>query len=492
MSAIYHGQSCESVRWEGSRAKGWSYGHGFQAEKLVSNPPASAHSKGRIDWGCAQIEVKINASALSLSMSLVISLSTPSVPDITFKSLVDSGSTHYFLESPFVRKYVLNIRPIDPIPLRLFDGSTNSFITEAIELPLRFPNGHTQSVEFYVTPVDSSVLVVLGHNWLTRYNPLIDWVLGSITFRTPLSDPMVETQSASAHASLAESEPPPKLEEPQVALLDAAMFMWTCTLDGSRCFLLNLALEPSAHTASASADLVDLKDLPKEYHDFVDVFSKSKADTLAPHRPYDLKIQLEDGVLPRHPPIYSLSTSELATLRVFLDEHLSMGYIRPTQSSHGAPILFVKKKDGSLWLCIDFRALNNVTKKDRYPLPLISDLLDARWKARLYTKIDLQHAYHLVWVSEGDEWKTTLRTRYGSFEWQGMPFGLTNGPGVFQCFMNNVFGDMVDVCVIIYINDILIYSDNPSQHREHICEVLQRLQLHSLYAKADTGKTLII
>jgi hypothetical protein len=185
--------------------------------------------------------------------------------------------------------------PIGPIPLHLFDGSINASITEAIELPLRFPDGHTQSVDFYVALLDSSISVVLGHNWLTRYNPLIDWVLGSITFRTPLSDPLVETQLASARAATAESEPPPKLEEPWVALLDAATFMRTCTPDGSRCFLLNLAPEPSARVASASADLVDLKDLPKEYHDFVDVFSKSKADTLALHRPYDLKIQLEDG-----------------------------------------------------------------------------------------------------------------------------------------------------------------------------------------------------
>jgi Reverse transcriptase (RNA-dependent DNA polymerase) len=254
-------------------------------------------------------------------------------------------------------------------------------------------------------------------------------------------------------------------------------------LDGSCCFLLNLTPEPSAR--AASANLVDLKDLPKEYHDFVDVCSKSKADTLAPHRPYDLKIQLEDSVSPPLPPIYSLSTSELATLQEFLDEHLSMGYIQPTWSSHGALILWIKKKNGSLRLCVDFRALNNVTKKDRYPLLLISDLLDAPHKARLYTKINLRHAYHLVWVAAGEKWKTTFQTRYGSFEWQVMPFGLTNGPVVFQCFMNDVFGDMLDVCVIVYINDILIYSNNLSQHREHIREVLQRLRLHSLYVKAN-------
>jgi Reverse transcriptase (RNA-dependent DNA polymerase)/RNase H-like domain found in reverse transcriptase len=230
---------------------------------------------------------------------------------------------------------------------------------------------------------------------------------------------------------------------------------------------------------------VNLKDIPKEYHDFTDVFSKTKADTLAPHRPYDLKIQLEDCAPPPQRPIYSLSTSELSTLREFIDERMKMGYIRPTRSSHRAPILFVKKKGGSLRLCVNFRALSNITKKDRYPLPLISDLLDAPHKARFYTNIDLRHAYHLVRVSEGDKWKTAFRTRYGTFEWQVMPFSLTNGPAVFQCFMNVVFSNMLDVCVVVYIDDILIYSDNPAQHREHVCEILHRLRLHYLYAKPE-------
>src|SRR3979490_1113459 len=109
-----------------------------------------------------------------------------------------------------------------------------------------------------------------------------------------------------------------------------------------------------------------------------------------------------------HPPLYSLSNSELETLHVFLDEHLNMGFIRASRSPHTALILFVQKKDGSLRLCVDFRALNKVTKKDRYPLPLISDLLDAPRKARIYSKIDLWHAYHLIRMAEGKEWKTAF------------------------------------------------------------------------------------
>jgi hypothetical protein len=126
--------------------------------------------------------------------------------------------------------------------------------------------------------------------------------------------------------------------------------------------------------------------------------------------------------------------------------------------------------------------LNKLTKKDRYPLPLITDLLDSPGRARIYTKIDLQHAYHLVRIAEGDEWKTAFRTRYGSFEWLVMPFGLTNAPAAFQRFMNDIFSDMLDVCVIIYLDDILIYSDNKELHRKHVREVLRRLRENGLYA----------
>ena len=126
---------------------------------------------------------------------------------------------------------------------------------------------------------------------------------------------------------------------------------------------------------------MDLEGVPEDYHDFADVFSKVKADMLAPYQPYDLKITLEDGTLPPQPPLYSLSTSELETLWEFLDEHLNIGFIRPPSSLHSAPVLFVKKKDGSLRLCVDFQALNKVTKKDCYPLPLILDLPDAPCRA---------------------------------------------------------------------------------------------------------------
>src|SRR6266478_3295744 len=190
--------------------------------------------------------------------------------------------------------------------------------------------------------------------------------------------------------------------------------------------------------------------------------------TLAPHRPYDLQINVKEGAKPIHRPIYSLSPPELAALWEFLEEHTKSGFICPSKSPWGSPILFVKKKDGSLHLCVDFRALNRVMEKDCYPLPLISDLLTSPAPARIYSKIDLKHAYHLVCIAKGDEPKTMFHTHYGSYEWQVMPFRLSNAPAAFQRFINEVLRDLMDVCTVGYLDDILIYLDSLEDHQSHV------------------------
>ena len=200
--------------------------------------------------------------------------------------------------------------------------------------------------------------------------------------------------------------------------------------------------------------------------------ASQKAGKLADHRPYDLKITLDEGTVPPFSPIYSLSQEELAALHKFIDENLATEFIRPSRSPCGAPVLFIWKKDGSLRLCVDFQGLNQISKKDCYLLPLISNLLDAPQKARVYTKIDLWHAYHLVCITAGDEWKIAFWTRYGSFEWLVMPGGLANAPAAFQQFMNNIFMDMMDINVIVYLEDILVYSNDLSEHKQHVREVL--------------------
>ena len=232
----------------------------------------------------------------------------------------------------------------------------------------------------------------------------------------------------------------------------------------------------------------DLFAIPPEYHNYADIFSTAKASELPPHRKHDLKIDLEEGTSPPLGTVYSLSPVKLEALQTFIDENLCTGFIQPSSSPHAAPVLFIKKKDGSLQLCVNFCSLNKISKKDHYPLPLISDLLDSPSRAKIYTKIDLWHAYHLVQIAPGDEWKTVFQTHYGSYEWLVMPFGLTNAPAAFQRFVNTIFTDMLDISVVIYLDDILIYSGDMDSHQQHVQEVLHHLWLHGLFAKPEKCK----
>ena len=173
-----------------------------------------------------------------------------------------------------------------------------------------------------------------------------------------------------------------------------------------------------------------------------------------------------------------MSETELKAWREYLNNMLGKGFIRPSNSPAGAPILFAKKKDGSLRLCVDYRGLNAITRKNRYPLPLVGDLLDRLRSAKFFTKIDLRAGYNNVRISPGHEWKTAFRTRYGSFEYLVMPFGMTNSPATFHHFMNDIFCDMANIFVIVYLDDILVFSETKEEHRVHVRRVLERLYIH--------------
>ncbi|KAL0545732.1 hypothetical protein IC582_015623 [Cucumis melo] len=182
---------------------------------------------------------------------------------------------------------------------------------------------------------------------------------------------------------------------------------------------------------------------------------------------------------------YRMAPPELAELRKQLDELLNAGFIRPEKAPYGAPVLFQKKKDGSLRLCIDYHALNKLTVRNKYPLPIITDLFDRLHGAKYFSKLDLRSGYYQVRIAEGDEPKTTCVTRYGAFEFLIMPFGLTNAPSTFCTLMNQVFYEYLDKFVVVYLDDIVVYSTTMEEHRDHLQKVFQKLKENQLYVKRE-------
>ncbi|KAF8692547.1 hypothetical protein RHS03_08598, partial [Rhizoctonia solani] len=231
------------------------------------------------------------------------------------------------------------------------------------------------------------------------------------------------------------------------------------------------------------ADQNPLANLPSQYHEFAKVFGKEEFKVLPPHREYDISIDLVLDAKLSPGSIYGMTDAESKALKQHINKELAMGKICPSTSSASAPIMFVKKGDGSLRLVVDYQKLNDVTHKNVYPLPRQDDLMAKLRHAKLFTKLDLRWGYNNVRIKEGDEWKTAFRTKYGLFEYLVMPFGLTNAPAAFQHFMNDLFRDLINITVVIYLDNILIFSKKPKDHPSHVREVLLRLMKNQLFCK---------
>ncbi|WVZ89230.1 hypothetical protein U9M48_035658 [Paspalum notatum var. saurae] len=217
--------------------------------------------------------------------------------------------------------------------------------------------------------------------------------------------------------------------------------------------------------------------------DFPDVFPE-ELPGLPPDRNVEFAIELVPGTAPVSKRPYRMAPDELKELKTQLQEQLDKGFIRPSSSPWGCPALFVEKKDqGGKRLCVDYRPLNVVTVKNKYPLPHIDILFDQLGGATVFSKIDLRSGYHQIKVREEDIPKTAFSTRYGLYEYLVMSFGLTNAPAFFMYLMNSVFMNELDKFVVVFIDDILVYSKNEKEHEEHLRIVLSRLREHKLYAK---------
>lgn len=386
--------------------------------------------------------VFLDSSIQAPSVASVNTLSSIRIPITIFKNpqkqeskkiyaLLDSGAEIDCVSQAIVNKFQLPLVPRSkPIRVSLAVSGHASDPIQHDTKPLKFQTPGLLGTCYHAfTPIPHlKHNMILGRPWLAKFQPRIDWTSGKVMGYD------VEKQE----------------------------------------FLVSV-LETNQAAESMT--------LPPEYSDFSSIFQDPADISLPEHRSFDMAIDLDDDQEPPWGPIYSLTEPELKELRKTLDENLSKGYIRPSKSPAGAPILFAKKKDGSFRMCVDYRKLNDITKKDRYPLPLIQENLARLRRAKVFTKIDLRNAYHLIRIKKGHEWKTAFRTRYGHFEYTVMPFGLSNAPAVFQRFINSVLKEFLDDFVVVYLDDILIFSEDPSKHVEQVRQVLQKLQEHHLYAK---------
>src|SRR5258706_4117849 len=340
--------------------------------------------------------------------------------------------------------------------------------------------GHCEQLSAFVTQLGHYPFV-LGIPWLRHHGPTIRWAAGTIEFDSARCTTTCTT--APVKVSALDIPPPcPKATKAPTAPISVASLSLTAFRktvkkekhlhEKASTFAISMAdIETMLNPPADDAPL----DIPREYQDFQDLFSEAAANKLPPHRTIDHSIPLKEGTVPSFGPLYSLSRQELEALHQWLDENLAKGFIRTSASSAGAPILFVKKKDGSLRLCVDYRDLNEKTIKNRYPLPLIQETLMQLSKAKWYTKLDIRGAYNLIRMKEGEEWKTAFRTRYGLFESLVMPFGLTNAPATFQTYINETLSSYLDRFCSAFLDDTIVYSETLEEHIVHVRQVLKRL-----------------
>ena len=245
--------------------------------------------------------------------------------------------------------------------------------------------------------------------------------------------------------------------------------------------LFAVLLRPSNKRRKNTKETSDITNILDKYKD---VFPTELPKGLPPSRIQgDFRIELKEGSTPVKKGLYRMSHSELEEVKSQITKLLKQGFIRPSTSPWGSPVLFVSKKDGGLRFCVDYRALNRLTVRNSYPLPRIDGLLDQVGIAQYFSVIDLRSGYHQMRIAEHDVPKTAFRTRYGQFEFLVVPFGLTNAPASFMSIVNNIFHDYSDKFVMAYLDDILIYSTTWEEHIKHIELVLSRLRANKLYGK---------
>ena len=432
---------------------------------------------------------------------------------IVFK---DCGATPTsFLDLNYARQHKIPLIPLEHSrALTLADGScTSTRVTQFALVTLNL-SGHIEQLSAYVAQLDGYSMV-LGLPWLELHDVHTRWAQRSVTFdsdycrqnclhfKPPVTIYARGTRPRQPAPPPKRSEMDPRTSNLDVQMVSAASFLKITQRKNHDFIIMDRRDFDSTKRLSLSAVTSEdfekfmrskppmpeselLRQLPERYHPWKHVFSKTLADVLPPHRPTDHTIELKpDAKLPYKRP-YNMSRDELAAVKKYIDEHLEKGFIRPSKSSVASPVLLARKPGGGLRFCVDYRTLNELTIKNRYPIPLIRDTLDRLCQAKYFTKLDIIAAFNKLRIAPGHEWKTAFTTSFGLFEYLVMPFGLCNAPSSFQSYINDQIQDFLNDFCVAYLDDILIYSNTKEEHEQHVKRVLERLDHAGL--QVDIGK----
>lgn len=390
----------------------------------------------------------------------------------------------------------------NPYKVQNLEGSSFSYdngrITKELDHLKVFVEGRNEGISFDVIPVANHALV-LGYPWLKRVNPMINWRTGQVNFddvddhSSWESDSDDDTRSQTSTddgisevsaKETTETFPP---RGTKYKHRKARNSKTRRTIAFVRSQLTKLDKDLAEMKKQPEAD-ERLKNIPPAYRIYKKLFAEELETGLPEHSEWDHEIVLKDGTSPKFFKLYNLNDTQLQTLKEYLEDMLKKGHIKISKSSAGYPVMFVPKKNGKLRLVVDYRQLNDITLKDRTPLPLITELKDRLHGKKWFTALDLKNAYGLVRIKPGDEWKTAFRTKFGLFEYLVMPFGLTNAPATFQRMITNVLREHLDIFVVCYLDDILIFSETEEEHAKHVHTILQKLQDAKLLVEPTKSK----
>ena len=449
-----------------------------------------------VSFSCCSIEASNTGKHLPRDLLLSVRVQFGDVA-ISTTGLVDTGADTCFINKKLVEEYNIPLELLgSPMDMVLADGRVSSGKITHRTLPLQVNvDKHVETLRFLVGDIEEGL--ILGLDWMQLHGIKIHCYSSEVIFDSPSCIGKCLETAITVKTLLPTEEKKQKAKtkttvEIRSTKVRARKFIKEIRDNNSKYgsfFIKRDGRNGKYRVFNANVPTSAIFDItekiPKDkkvnarseqfQKEFPDVFSESNAAELPEFRQFDCDIPLIPGAVIPHGRVYQLSEPERKSLEEYVNTELAKGFIRHSTSPAGAPCFFVKKKDGSLRLCVDFKGLNKLTIKNRYPMPLIPELIRRVASGKIYTALDLRGAYNLVRVKKGDEWKTAFRTPFGHYEYMVMPFGLTNAPAIFQSMMDRIFRDLIGVYVVVYLDDILIYSDNEEEHEEHVREVFRRL-----------------